>query len=173
VERARRGDEAAWIDLYRASYGVLVAFAARRLGSVEEAREAVSETMARAVASLERFQGDDAGFQPWLFGILRHVVGDTYRLRSRLSVQTLREGAWDGPDLDDLLILEADHVNLRAAFARLDPGDQEILLLRVVGQLSSEEVADVLGKGPSAVRMAQMRAIGRLRSFLEETERVS
>ena len=42
-----------------------------------------------------------------------------------------------------------------AAFATLDPDDQEVLELRVVAGLSSEEVAAALGKRPGAIRIAQ------------------
>ena len=59
----------------------------------------------------------------------------------------------------------------RAAFARLDPDERELLELRVVGGLSSADVAAALGKQPGTVRMAQMRALARLRTFLEEASR--
>jgi len=71
-----------------------------------------------------------------------------------------------GP-LDRLLHAEeADAV--RSAFGRLDPAEQELLELRVMGRLSSDEVAAVLGKKPGTVRMAQARALARLRGHLEE-----
>ena len=60
----------------------------------------------------------------------------------------------------------ADRV--RAAFARLSPEEQELLELRVVAGLSSDGAASVLGKRPGAVRMAQARALGRLRVMMEE-----
>ena len=46
--------------------------------------------------------------------------------------------------------------------------EQELLELRVVGRLSAEEVGEVIGKRAGAVRMAQARALSRLRSLLEE-----
>ena len=61
---------------------------------------------------------------------------------------------------------------LRAAFERLDRDERELLELRVVAGLSSAEVADVLGKQPSAVRMAQKRALARLRVFVGEVSHV-
>ena len=55
-----------------------------------------------------------------------------------------------------------------AAFARLRPEERDLLELRVTAGLDAEEVATVLGKRPGAVRMAQARALARLRTFLEE-----
>ncbi len=52
------------------------------------------------------------------------------------------------------------------AFEKLSSEDQELLELRVVAGLSAEGVGEVLGKKPGAVRMAQTRALSRLRVAL-------
>jgi RNA polymerase sigma-70 factor (ECF subfamily) len=57
---------------------------------------------------------------------------------------------------------------VRAAFELLAPEEQEIIELRVQGGLSSEEVGALLDKRPGAVRMAQARALQRLRTAYEE-----
>ncbi len=57
---------------------------------------------------------------------------------------------------------------MRRAFGRLTDDEQELLELRVVGGLSADEVGEVIGKRAGAVRMAQARALSRLRSLLEE-----
>src|SRR5262245_17151048 len=59
VSRAREGDQGAWSELYRRAYPQLIAFANHRLGAVHDARDAVSETMVRAIGQIERFQGSD------------------------------------------------------------------------------------------------------------------
>jgi RNA polymerase sigma-70 factor (ECF subfamily) len=48
--------------------------------------------------------------------------------------------------------------------------DRELLELRVMAGLSSEQTAAVLGRTPGAVRTAQSRALARLRQLLEERE---
>jgi RNA polymerase sigma-70 factor (ECF subfamily) len=57
---------------------------------------------------------------------------------------------------------------VRDAFARLQPADRELLELRVVAGMSYEDVAVALGKRPGSVRMAQSRALSRLRKHLED-----
>ncbi|MGI8758631.1 MAG: anti-sigma factor domain-containing protein [Acidimicrobiales bacterium] len=57
---------------------------------------------------------------------------------------------------------------VRAAFARLSPERQELLELRVQGGLTSAQTGEVLGKGAGVVRMAQARALDRLRRCMEE-----
>src|SRR5262249_17560268 len=101
--------------------------------------------------------------------ILRNVVHDAQRAIRR------RADADDEVDIPSLEPGPLDHIlgaeeatALRAAFRRLSPSDQEVLELRVVAGLSSEEVAGVIGKRPGAVRMAQARALERLRELLME-----
>jgi RNA polymerase sigma-70 factor (ECF subfamily) len=172
VDQARVGNQDAWAALYRTTYQPLLAYAHHHLGNLDDARDAVSETMARAVRAIHRFEGGDDGVKAWLVGICRHVVADEQRARYRCPRTEMREIESHDPQPGDNLLAEADQATLRAAFARLDPDEQELLSLRVVAKLSSDELAAALGKKPSAVRMAQMRALGRLRTFMEEGSRV-
>jgi RNA polymerase sigma-70 factor, ECF subfamily len=165
VELARTGDRHAWEILYRNVYPRMMAYARRRLGP-SAASDAVSEAMTRAVARIEHFEWQGGGFDAWMFGILRHVVLDAQRRSFRPDPVVLREPSTAGP-LDQVLNDE-ERTDLWRAFTQLAPADREVLELRVMGGLSSEEVASVLGKKPGAVRMAQQRALGRLRALLED-----
>ena len=171
VERARGGDQAAWAGIYRLAYPRLLAFAQRRLGSPDAGRDAVSETMVRAVAGIANYRYNDDGITPWLFGICRNVVAEAQR-RDRRFVGIEPPEQAVNPDPAGRLIAEQDGDIVRRAFSRLDPKERELLELRVLGQLSSEQAAAALGMKPGAVRMAQMRALARLRAFVEEGERV-
>jgi RNA polymerase sigma-70 factor (ECF subfamily) len=69
------------------------------------------------------------------------------------------------------VVLADEHAAVRRALERLPADDREMLELRVVAGLSSDEVAYVLGMRPGAVRTAQSRALTRLRTYLAEEER--
>ena len=168
VDGLRRRDQAAWEELYCRRYPALLAYARRRLPTTDQAREAVAETMARAVAGGDRLRDDGAGVDAWLYGILRHVVLDAQRRLARPAV-VLGPGRDQAPADPALTHLEAeDRREMRQAFGRLNRADQELLELRVVAGLSAEEVAGLLGRSAGAVRMAQSRALGRLRRLLSE-----
>lgn len=166
VERARHADASAWEALYRLLYPRLLAYARRQLDD-ERAKDAVSETMARAVAGIGRFTWKGAGFEGWMFSILRHVVLDAHRKGARARVLPARE-VDDGAEVADSLLRGEEAHAVRAAFVKLRPEERELLHLRVVAGLSSEAVAQVLGKRPGAVRMSQARALERLRRLLED-----
>lgn len=164
VERAKRGDGGAWERLYQRIHPRLLAYASRRLDR-EAARDAVGETMSRAVASIDRFRWRGMTFDAWLFGILRHVVIDAQRAAGR-PPRGWPEATAPVEPLDSVLAGE-EAAAVRAAFERLSANDRELLELRVVAGLPAEEVAAVLGKRPGAVRMAQSRALARLRDLID------
>ena len=169
VREARAGDADAWEALYRRAYPRLLAYARRRLPGDDAARDAVSEVMVRAVRGFSGFRDDGNGFDAWLSGILRHVVLDAQRAASRRPLEgDVEEKATLEPGPEDQLLTAWSAATVRAAFARLSEGDRELLELRVVLCLSSEEVAAVLNKRPGAVRMAQSRALERLRDLLAQ-----
>lgn len=176
VERARSAEPDAWEGLYRHAHPRLWAFARRRLATAEQTEDAVSEAMARAIASIDRFTWTGAGFDGWLFGILRNVVREAYRGTARTDRQLgvasdLVHAHGAAPDPLDHLVADEDSASLRAAFDRLEPDERELLELRVVGRLGAEAVGAIIGKRAGAVRMAQTRALDRLRTMLGEEVR--
>lgn len=165
VERARQRDADAWEALYRHAYARLLAYARRRLPGREQADDAVSETMARALDRIEGFSWRGAGLDAWLYGICRNVILEMGRADARTGLTLAPEHDLDDGPLDVVLINE-ERQAVRQAFTRLSREDQEVLEMRVVGQLDAEAVGDVLGKRAGAVRMAQSRALTRLRNLL-------
>jgi len=168
VHRAGQRDPAAWDQLYRRSYLNLYGFARRRLLDDRAAEDAVSETMARAIDHIDRFRWQGAGFDAWLYGIARNVVREFGRAgrRSAPPIEGDRPSVERGPE-DDALAAVDTHA-MRRAFSRLDPLERQLLELRVQHGLCADEVGRLLGKRAGAVRMAQVRALRKLRiCFLE------
>lgn len=169
ADAARHGDQSAWERLYRNVYPRLYAYAAARAGT-GVADDLVNETMARAVAAIERFKWNGGGFDAWLFGILRRVCLEHYRKngngRAGWSDQWI-----DHTDPGEALEREAEHEELRRAFANLDDSDRDILTLRLISGLPADEVARAVGKSPGAVRTAQSRALASLRLLIGEQQR--
>jgi RNA polymerase sigma-70 factor (ECF subfamily) len=166
VAQLRARDVGAWETLFDRTYPRMLAYAQRRMDSADDARDAVSETFTRMVQSLDRLDATNVSPEAWCFGILHHVVVDqqrtAYRRRRPLPVEPP-----SAPEPTDGVVLDIDHEGIRAAFAGLAPRDRDLLELRVVAGLTADEVAEVLSMKPGAVRMAQARALARLRSRFE------
>lgn len=170
VTRAQQRDPDAWEVLYRRNYRTLFAYARRRLFSDDAADDAVSETMTRALAVVDRFRWKGAGFDAWLMGIARNVVLEQQRKTLRPPAPPPPAAPAAGP-LDQLVHAE-QAADVRRAFSTLSAEDQDLLELRVVARLTAEGVGEVLRKKPGAVRMAQARALARLRVALIEVNDV-
>jgi RNA polymerase sigma-70 factor, ECF subfamily len=174
ANEASIGDEQ-WDAVYRRVAPRLEAYCRRRLPP-GDAEEAVSETLTRAVAALPRYRDDGPGIDAWIFGICRNVVLDeqrrSWRRRSARGRDAVAVAAWtpDEPGPFDAVLGNEEAGLLRVAFARLSPEDREVLELRVVAGLDAEGVGEVLGKRAGAVRMAQSRALERLRAHLAELD---
>ena len=157
----------AWESFYERVYPMMLAYSQRRLGHNEEARDAVSEALARTVTTVARMAELDTTPEAWSFGILRNVVVDfqrrTYRDR-RIHATAVIATA----DPSEALDTTTEHVNVRRAFAQLNDLERELLELRVIAGLSSEQVAVELAMSPGAVRMAQARALTKLRNLMPE-----
>ena len=166
VRRATAGDPDAWERLYRGAHPKVHAYVRRRLPAADVG-DAVSETFLRAVRGLDGFSGSGTGFDAWIYGIARHVVLDAQRRIARQRVVRAQRDVTDGEPLEALLQTE-ESAAARRAFARLGPADRELLELRVIGGLSAAEVAAALGSRPGSVRMAQTRALRRLRTLLDD-----
>ena len=156
-----------WDAFFDRMYPRLMTYAEHRLGDRDDARDAVSETFTRLLKGLHSLQRPGVTPEGWCFGILHHIVNDVHRRRYR------RQGAGvvaalAPEDPADRLVLDDEHAGMREAFRRLSPRDRDLLELRVVAGLGAEEVATILRMRPGAVRMAQQRALERLRSLLRE-----
>jgi RNA polymerase sigma-70 factor (ECF subfamily) len=172
VARARERDPDAWEALYRHCYTPLRAYAGRRLPA-EQAEDAVSETMVRALQQIHHFTWQGAGVEAWLYGICRNVVYEAVRSAGRAipraDVVDLADSGGEVREQPlDVVLRNEEAGELRSAFDRLNADEQEVLELRVVGQLDADAVGTVLGKRAGAVRMAQSRALSRLRLLMAE-----
>jgi len=157
VAAARTGDQDAWEELYRSLYRRLRAYIARRV-TPTQVDEVMAETMARAVAGIEGFEGP-AGFDGWMFGLARRVV---FEVNPRAET-----APGDRPEPAE------EHAWVRGLFDRLSPAEQEVLELRAVAGLTATAAAGVLGKRPDAVRTSQSRALTKLRKLMEADDRRS
>jgi len=167
VDRARTADPDAWEALYRRAYPRLFAYARRRLATDEQAEDAVSEAMTRAMHGIGGFVWTRAGIDGWLFGIARNVVFETYREGARATpTEPSAFGAHRSAQSDDPLdgvVNDEDARRVRAAFARLTADERHLLELRLVVGLDAAQAGAVLGRRSGAVRTAQSRALQRLR----------
>ncbi|HMN29552.1 MAG TPA: sigma-70 family RNA polymerase sigma factor [Caldilineaceae bacterium] len=168
IERARRGDEAAWVELVRRHQGAIFRLAYLLLGNQENAKDVAQEVFLRAYCALDRF---DRGrpLRPWLLEITRNQASNWRRSLRRYLAALGRWGQTESVVVDPRQEAAGgmDAQTLWQAVRRLNRADQEVIYLRYFLELSVEETAQSLQVAPGTVKSRLARALERLRNLVE------
>lgn len=170
---AVQGDRSAIESLLGELRPMVVRYCRARLGRVTGryhiADDVAQEVCIAVLSALPRYRDMGRPFASFVFGIASHKVADALRssVRSAVPTQDLPDGPDDGPGPEETVVRYIEVEHARRLLARLPPNQRELLLLRVVSGLSAEETGNVLGMSPGAVRVAQHRALARLRQMAE------
>jgi RNA polymerase sigma-70 factor, ECF subfamily len=169
IAAAKTGAEWAIAALYREFQPGLLRYLSAQAPA--DGDDLASEVWLAAAAGLGRFEGDETGFRRWLFTIAQRRLVDLRRrdARRRSLLSSLeRSNDRDPLDFEAEMLAAAETEAALALIASLPPDQAEVVLLRVVGGLATEDVAAILGKKPGAVRVLQHRALKRLAEQLAE-----
>lgn len=162
LKMAATTDQQQWLDrIWALHSGAVFAYAARRVGR-ERAEDVVADTFVVAWRHREQRPQQDL---PWLLGVARRVIGESFRADERRQRLQDRAAA-GGPAVET-----ADATRALAALealAALDEPEREVLLLTAWEGLSSRQAAAVLGTSPAAYRMRLGRARRHLRRSMAD-----
>jgi RNA polymerase sigma-70 factor (ECF subfamily) len=166
---ARLGEPWAFRALYD-SYGGRVHGYVRGKGAPEP-DEVTNDVFAQAFTSLHRFDGDEAAFRSWLFTVAHRRLVDAYRRASKeaqalpydVEADSREEPSAEAGALDRL-----GEERVRQLLDRLAPDQRDVLLLRLVGDLTVDQVAEALGKRPGAIKALQRRGLASLVKLLDD-----
>jgi RNA polymerase sigma-70 factor (ECF subfamily) len=168
LRAAQEGDEAAVTVLYRDLHPRLSRYLnAREPRAADDLEGEVWLAVAQGIA---RFSGGEDSFRGWVFSIARRRLADFRRTGARRATVPVPNEELDGPGGEDpaAVVLEELSSSAAAAFVvgTLSSDQAEIILLRVIGGLTVEQVADLLNKRPGTIRVLQHRALRRLHAAL-------
>ena len=169
IERCRRGDAAAFEEVYRTHSSRLYGLILRMVGNPTDAEDLLQEVFLAAHRKLDGFRGDSA-LGTWLYRLATNHVLD--HLRSRAARTGQVTDAFDEdpvlPDPGSRAIAERTvaHLDLERALAQLPPGCRAAFLLHDVEGLEHREVADALGIAEGTSKSQVHKARLRLRALL-------
>lgn len=155
-------------DIFAARYDehadVLFGFVMNRVWHRQTAEDLVSEIWMKALSKKEQFNPEKASYKTWLFQIARNHIID--HLRARKETKNI-DDMWDLTDDTDIphdteITLQLEKI--KEDMQHLSPLQREIVTLRVWHDLSHAEIAQIVGKKESAVKMTFSRAISQLRA---------
>jgi RNA polymerase sigma-70 factor (ECF subfamily) len=145
-----------------------------RTGAAYSSADDVAQEVCLAVlGALPRYNDEPESFLPFVYGIAAHKVADHYRRAGRDRAEPSADVP-DGIDLEATPEQQTVRADVRARLVRLldtlAPRQREILVLRLVVGLSAQETAVAIGLTATAVRVAQHRALAKLRANLAANE---
>ena len=116
---------------------------------------------------LPGFEGGEREFRAWTFTIAHRRLVDALRQRGRRPVdvapgEVIEAAAGSGGDVPGEAEARISDARVRVAIDALAPDQRAVILLRIVGDLTIEEIARAVGKRPGAVKALQRRALRRL-----------
>jgi RNA polymerase sigma-70 factor, ECF subfamily len=170
VAAAMAGDPAAVARLLEVIRPLVARYCRGRLGAVDRAflsaDDVAQEVCLAVLTALPNYRLQGRPFLAFVYGIAAHKVIDAHRAVTRGRSDPVAEVP-DAIEVDAGPEQRALHgelsEQLRALLDELPDKQREILVLRIVVGLSAEETAEIVEATPGAVRVAQHRALGRLR----------
>jgi RNA polymerase sigma factor (sigma-70 family) len=168
---AQRGERWALEDVYLA-LGPVVTGYLRTQGAVEP-DDLTSEVFVAVLRTIGAFRGDEPAFRAWVFTIAHRRLLDERRRRRRRPEPEPLDGVPEAPAPDDVegAVAQMHDVQRLRRLCRMLRSDQrDVLLLRFVGGLSVDEVAEALGKTRGAVKGLQHRGFVALARLVERQD---
>jgi RNA polymerase sigma factor (sigma-70 family) len=171
IERARRGDAAAYEEIVQRYQGIAFRVAYLIAGSAADAEEAAQDGFVKAYRALGRFR-PGAPFRPWLLQIVANEARNRRRSavrRESLALRTAAEAASGeaAPSPEAAVLVAERRETLLRALETLREEDREVLSCRYLLDLSEEETAATLRLRRGTVKSRTARALARLREQLE------
>jgi RNA polymerase sigma-70 factor, ECF subfamily len=139
-----------------------------RMQGASEPEDLTSEVFLAVLRNLGSFDGDEPGFRSWVFTIAHRRLLDERRRAVRRPPPGPLSEALSTPAPDDVegtVVATLGEEHVRGLCERLSDDQRDVLLMRLIGQLTIDEVAGLMGKTPGSVTALQRRgflAISRL-----------
>jgi RNA polymerase sigma-70 factor (ECF subfamily) len=155
---------------------IIVRYCRARLGSAERsglsADDIAQEVCLAAITALPRYKDQGRPFLAFVYGIAAHKVADAHRAAGRnrsdpTDVVPEKISHEAGPE--QMAMDSESSAQMNRLLAILPDKQREILILRVVVGMSAEETAEAVGSTAGAVRVAQHRALARLKTEIMAT----
>jgi RNA polymerase sigma-70 factor (ECF subfamily) len=177
VAEAVAGNRDALREVLETIRPIVVRYCRARVGTTERsglsADDVAQEVCLAAITALPRYKDQGRPFLAFVYGIAAHKVADAHRAaaRNRADPTDVVPERFSLDASPEQMALDAESSARMSKLLEVLPEKQrEILILRVVVGMSAEETAEAVGSTAGAVRVAQHRALARLKAEITATE---
>ena len=170
IESARGGDERAWSEIWGELSPAVLGYL--RGSGAPDPEDVLGESFLQVARDVAEFEGDWDSFRSWVFTIAHHRLIDARRRSARRPMDLVAEVPEPlgeaGDDAAEQALARISREQVMKMLESLSPDQRAVLLLRVLGDLSLEQVAEALGKRTGAVKQLQRRGLIAVRKALTQ-----
>jgi RNA polymerase sigma-70 factor (ECF subfamily) len=171
IGRIQAGEEELYSEVYLRYFDRVYTYLRIALQDAAEAEDATQDVFIRVLRAIPRYERREVPFRAWLFRIVRNCAITRLRKRSRYTLQPpialARESERNGAASAEDALLSIQDSELISLIERLPLGQRQVIALRYMLDLSSRDIAEIVGRTPAAVRQLHHRALEQLRNALE------
>jgi RNA polymerase sigma-70 factor (ECF subfamily) len=169
VRQAQSGHPEAFAQLYDAYLDRVYRYIFFRVSDDQTAEDLSSQVFLKAWEGLDRYHMNGSPFVAWLYTIAHNVVIDHYRTRREcVALDDIVPLAATDDSLDEQIAVMFDLETMRDVLQILNEEQQQVLTLRFIAELSTENIATIMGKREGAIRAMQMRALQMMAKHMQE-----
>lgn len=161
-----------FIELYSKYFSRVNSYVHYRINERNDADDITSLIFEKMLINLTEFKPEIAPISSWIFCISRNTVIDYYRHRHLsqlhfISLEASSEPENNGPNPEDLLVLNETKQQLSQALVQLTNRERQIIVLKYWEDLSNKDISKKMGISESNTGVILYRALKRLKEILE------
>lgn len=170
VDKAKKGEAAAFAQLYNLYFKKIYQFIYYRVGHKETAEDLAEDVFLKAHSSLLSVNRNES-FEGWLYQIARNLVIDYYRQKkATIELGEVENTLEYETNVLDLISLQEKQKILLKLLKELTTEQQQIIKLKFFEDLENSEIAVILEKSEGTIRVIQHRALAKLKELISKLE---
>jgi len=166
VVEAQNGGKNAVGELYDFFLEPIYRFLFFRVSTTAEAEDLTEEVFLKMIKNISKYKKrEKMPFSAWLFRIAKNALIDFYR--KKVEIDEIPENLADQKSAaDEKTETKINHARLLTAMKKLPKSQSEAIILRFFSDRKNAEIAAILGKSETAVRILQSRGLKKLKEIL-------
>ena len=167
IKKAQKGDKEAYGQLYKKYFQKIYRYCKFNTESDEVAKDICQESFVKAWKKIKDFKTEgNWSLQSFLFTIARNLIIDRVRKKKEYSLEQFEELPSEY-DLYEQIDKKLEVQRVREVLSKLEDIDRQIILLRYFVEMSSQEVAKILGLKDGALRVRTFRVMQKMKDIFE------
>ena len=168
IKKAKEGNRDAFGQIYNLFYRRIFRYCKFNLRNEQDSQDICQETFLKAWKSISNFTEKKGGsFQAYLFRIARNLIIDASRKKKEVQLKEYLEIESE-ENLDEHVDKESENQKVKTAIGKLKEKDRQIILLRYFEEMTTAEVAKVIGTKEGAIRVRIHRILKNLREIIQK-----